>query len=146
MHVLYRISNQPPRIGYDLDFEPIWQYNCPTYNCRLREIGGRDMLARPTQIVRHRGDAAGGESPLIEHLADEHVLKSVYRKEGWNDLSIRAVGSRMIHRLNGVTMVDCSDEDERNRRLGGGIRFKIFLYYGPWVEARFRNIRLRDLV
>jgi Protein kinase domain/Domain of Unknown Function (DUF1080) len=141
--VRYRISGGPPEVSYDLDFEPIWKYNCG-----LREIGGRDMLARPTQIVRFPAPEAGDtETPrprLIGHLADEQRLRNAYRDGAWNDLLIRASGHRMVHQLNGVTMVDFTDEDAAARRLRGGLALKMLLYYGPWVEARFRHIRIRE--
>jgi hypothetical protein len=53
------------------------------------------------------------------------------------------VGNRLVHELNGTTIVDCTDDDPVSRRLKGGIGLKIMLYYGPWIDARFRHIRLR---
>lgn len=138
--VCYRTSNDLSPISYDLDFEPIWKYNCG-----LREIGGRDMLARPTQIVHYHGSSKDDPSDLKGHLIDEKRLKVIYRQGEWNDLWIRAVGSRLTHVLNGVTIVDFTDADEKWRRLAGGVSLKILLYYGPWVEARFRHLRIQKL-
>lgn len=138
--IRYRIRPGAPSVAYDLDFEPIWKYNCG-----LREIGGRDMLARPTQIVRCSDRSGEKALQLLGHVTDEKSLKQVYRNDAWNDLSIRAVGNRMEHALNGTTIVDCTDDDSVSRRLVGGLGLKIMLYYGPWVEARFRHIRLRAL-
>lgn len=138
--VRYRTRLSQPPVSYDLDFEPIWQYNCG-----LREFGGRDMLARPTQIVRLRGAGENRSIELLGHLGDELTLKNAYKENDWNDLVIRAHGHRLRHVLNGVTIIDCADEDESNRRLRGGISLKILLYYGPWIEARFRHIRIRAL-
>ena len=136
--IRYRIAPGPPPVAYDLDFEPIWKYNCG-----LREIGGRDMLARPTQIVRCSNQSGITDLHLLGHVADEKRLKEAYRDNAWNDLTIRAVGNRLIHALNGTVIVDCTDDDPVSRRLKGGIALKIMLYYGPWIEARFRHIRLR---
>lgn len=138
--VCYRTSNDLSPISYDLDFEPIWKYNCG-----LREIGGRDMLARPTQIVHYHGSSRDDPSDLKGHLIDEKRLKVIYRQGEWNDLWIRAVGNRLTHVLNGVTIVDFTDADEKWRRMEGGVSLKILLYYGPWVEARFRHLRIQKL-
>ena len=138
--VCYRTSNDQPPLAYDLDFEPIWKYNCG-----LREIEGRDMLARPTQIVHYHGSSRDDPSDLKGHLVDEKSLKTIYRQGEWNDLRIRAEGSRLTHMLNGMPIVDFTDADENSRRLAGGISLKILLYYGPWVEARFRQIRIQKL-
>jgi predicted Ser/Thr protein kinase len=135
--VRYRMGAISPVVSYDLDFEPIWKYNCG-----LREIGGRDMLARPTQRVRCVNQAEGQKSMLLGHVTDEKRLKDSYRSDDWNDLVIRAVKNHLVHQLNGVTIVDCIDDDPESRRMSGGIGLKMMLYYGPWIEARFRHIRL----
>ena len=139
--VRYRISNGPAPVSYDLDFEPIWKYNCG-----LREIGGRDMLARPAQITRYRGSAGENVSDLLGHLADEKTLKDAYLNDSWNELTIRAEGNRLVHALNGITIVDCTDDDPLFARLQGNIGLKVLLYYGPWVEAHFRHIRIREIL
>lgn len=139
--VRYRIAGGPPEVSYDLDFEPIWKFNCG-----LREIGGRDMLARPTQIVRYHDSPSGprGAQPqLIGHLGDERRLRQAYRAGRWNELTIRAVGNRLVHALNGFAMMEFTDADPAACRLRGGISLKMLLHYGPWVEARFRHIRLK---
>lgn len=138
--VRYRIGQKPSTVSYDLDFEPIWKYNCG-----LREIGGRDMLARPTQKVRYACEAGSRKPELQGHVTDEESLKQAYRNLGWNDLTIRAVKNRLVHQLNGITIVDCIDDDPDLRRLSGGIGLKMMLYYGPWIEARFRHVRIRAI-
>lgn len=142
--IRYRIPPDRPALAYELDFEPIWKFNCG-----LREINGRDMLARPSQIVHYQStaDGAAGEADrrLVGHLVNEKVLQRVYRDRGWNQLAIRAKGDRLVHELNGVALVDFTDADPMARRLSGGLGLKMMLYYGPSVEARFRHIRLRAL-
>ena len=138
--IRYRIGHSSPPLSYDLDFEPIWKFNGG-----LREFGGREMLARPSQIVRYRDEPGQKGSELLGHLADEERLKRAYRDHAWNDLTIRAAGNRLVHQLNGMTIVDCTDDDRVARRLKGGIGLKALLHYGPWVEARFRHIRLRAI-
>lgn len=138
--IRYRIGKSAIPLSYDLDFEPIWKYNCG-----LRELGGRGMLARPSQIVRYRDDPGRKGPELLGHLADEERLKRSYRNHAWNDLTIRAEGNRLVHKLNDMTIVDCTDDDRAARRLSGGIGLKVLLHYGPWVEARFRHIRLRAI-
>lgn len=135
--IRYRISHGSKPVSYDLDFEPIWKYNCG-----LREFGGRDMLARPSQIVHWREETRQKNLHLQGHLANESQLKRAYREDDWNHLTIRAQGNRLVHILNGVNMVDCVDDHQALRRLEGGIGLKVLLHYGPWVEARFRHLRL----
>ncbi|MGA0846225.1 MAG: protein kinase domain-containing protein [Luteolibacter sp.] len=138
--VRYRIQNQPKLISYDLDFEPIWQYNCG-----LREFGGRGVLARPTQVMYHQGATHPSSSKPSRHLVDELVLKRFYRRYSCNELTIIADGHCLRHRLNGTTLIECHDRDPSSCRLSGGLGLKVLLYYGPWVTARFKDLRIRAL-
>ena len=104
------------------------------------------MLARPAQITRYRGSAGENVSDLLGHLADENTLKDAYLNDSWNELTIRAEGNRLVHALNGITIVDCTDDDPLFARLQGNIGLKVLLYYGPWVEAHFRHIRIREIL
>lgn len=137
--VVYRKDPQrPTKPAYELDLEPNWKRNCG-----LREFGGRDTLARPGQITRME---PGENSPtLLGHSTDESTLKSIYRDGGWNDLAVTARGTRLTHHLNGHLIVDVTDDDPARHHLRGTLALKVFLYYGPKVEARFRHLRLKHL-
>jgi hypothetical protein len=135
--IRYRVGHSSKPVSYDLDFEPIWKYNCG-----LREFGGRDMLARPSQIVHCLEETQQNNPHLLGHLASESQLKRAYREDDWNHLTIRAQGNQLVHILNGMKIVDCVDDHQVLRRLKGGIGLKVLLHYGPWFEARFRHLRL----
>lgn len=62
--------------------------------------------------------------------------------DGWNDMTIKALGPRIIVTLNGVTTVDFT-ETEANQPAGGVIALQ--LHKGPPMEVRFRDMRIRPL-
>lgn len=77
-------------------------------------------------------------------LADGFTGKGekVARLDGWNDMAVKAVGSRMIIKLNGLTTVDFTETDASRPRSGV---IALQLHAGPPMEVRFRDIRIRPL-
>ena len=127
-------------LAYELDFDSNWKFNCG-----LREFDGREMLARPSQITRAVPQPAKNKTELLGHTATETDLKNAYRDRDWNQIIVIARGHRIVQKLNGLKIVDFTDEDHDSRRMIGRLGLKVLLYYGPSVEASFRNLRLRRL-
>ncbi|MGQ9649839.1 MAG: family 16 glycoside hydrolase [Phycisphaerae bacterium] len=78
-------------------------------------------------------------------LADGFAGKGekVARIDGWNDMVVKAVGTRITIKLNGLTTVDFRETDPSRPRSGV---IALQLHAGPPMEVRFRDIRIRPLV
>ncbi len=77
-------------------------------------------------------------------LADGFAGKGekVARIDGWNDMAVKAVGTRITIKLNGLTTADFTETDPN--RPGSGV-IALQLHAGPPMEVRFRDIRIRPL-
>ena len=73
----------------------------------------------------------------------DRVEKSLDRK-GWNRLSIVAIGDRLVHKINGFTVVDVIDR-QTNKSAQRGI-IALQLHAGRPMKVQCRNIRLHQFV
>ena len=121
-----------------LDFEPNWKYNCG-----LRRYPQREIMARPGQIASLEAGAPPRELRVKGHLADEKNLKAAYRHGKWNEIIIRAAGGSFAHWLNRRKMIEYHDIMPQPSMTAGRLGLTVFLYYGPSVQAAFRNLRIR---
>lgn len=64
--------------------------------------------------------------------------------DGWNEMTIRAVGPRITITLNGVTTVDYTEKQPELQPAKGVIALQ--LHAGPPMEVRFRDIRVQPIV
>lgn len=119
--------------GYQADIEA-----GPSYTGILYEEKGRGIVATRGQRVHVRGD---GARELLEPLGDAAELQRSVR-DGWNDYVVRAEGARVVHIVNGVTMIDVVDEAAQAPRRGC---IALQLHAGPPMEVRFRDLRIRPL-
>ena len=69
-------------------------------------------------------------------------VKNAFRQTGWNDVVIIAQGNRLIHKLNGHTMIDATDLSERSPRSG---IIALEVYGAIPTTVQFRDIRLKRL-
>jgi type 1 glutamine amidotransferase len=63
--------------------------------------------------------------------------------DGWNEMTVRAIGPRIVIALNGVTTVDYTEPDPAAQPAGGVIALQ--LHSGEPMEVRFRDIRIQRL-
>jgi serine/threonine protein kinase len=69
-------------------------------------------------------------------------VRDAFKRDGWNDVVIIARGNHIIHKLNGHTLVETTDEYEQRPREGV-IALEV---YGPQpTTVQFRDIRLKKL-
>ncbi len=68
--------------------------------------------------------------------------QKVARLDGWNDMTVKAVGPRITITLNGLQTVEFTETDA-TRPTKGIIALQ--LHKGPPMEVRFRDIRIRPL-
>ena len=138
--VRYRIEvdGSGNETSYHLEFEPSWKYNCG-----LRDLPARQVLARPGQIASPPTDPSQKESTIIGYLADERRLKKAFLANQWNSITIKSRGGSIFHWLNGNKIVEYREDEASTIPVAGRIGLTVFFYYGPSVHAAFRHLRIR---
>jgi hypothetical protein len=122
--------------GYQADMDYRLQFTGQIYEER-----GRGFLAMRGQAV-YVPD--GGRPRVIGNLqqsADE--LKSIIKKDDWNQVHLIARGAMIVQILNGAVTSIVVDDDTTNRMLGGLIGFQ--MHVGDPMKVQFRNIWLKRL-
>ena len=110
----------------------------PDHSGILYDERGRGIVARRGERVRI--DARGVRR--VEVFATEAELQSEIRRDDWNDYVVRAVGPRVVHEINGVTMVDVEDRSAAAARDG---ILALQLHAGPAMTVRFRDLSILPL-
>lgn len=125
------------------------------YECRL-EVGGGNMgiltsrdrmtMISFTQKNVVNGDDRGNDKvkPVGDLLTMQEVSKLI-KKEDWNEIVITAEGNHLTHQINGRTVADLTDDNERKRLTTGTLA--LMLYTGDQRTAfmQYKNIRLKRL-
>ena len=84
-----------------------------------------------------------GKPEVVGSVGDPQKLQDEIRNEEWNEYHATAKGYTFTHKINGVTMAVCTDEDNDKRRAEGLLALQ--LHQGPPMKVQFRNIRLKKL-
>jgi hypothetical protein len=87
-------------------------------------------------------EAPGGKKLLATLVEPEEFTKLV-RLDDWNDVVIRAEGTRIRHWLNGRLILDFTDADPALALTQGVIALQ--LHAGAPMWAEFRDVRLKKL-
>jgi serine/threonine protein kinase len=74
--------------------------------------------------------------------SDPEAVKKAFRQGTWNDVVIIAQGNRVIHKLNGQTIIDATDYNESRPRSG---TVALEVYGLSPTTVQFRDIKLRRL-
>ncbi len=124
--------------GYQADFEAGEKYSGILYGERARGILA--LRGQKTVIGKDR------KPKVVGSVGDPDEIQSKIKKEDWNKYHIIARGNHLVHKINGVTTVDVTDEDEAGakRRAASGI-LALQLHQGPPMKVQFRNIRIKHL-
>jgi hypothetical protein len=78
---------------------------------------------------------------VLESLGDQDSLRSLIRKEDWNDFHLVIKGNRLQHYINGVLMSDVTDEDQVNRAMEGYLGIQV--HVGPPMKVELRDLYLK---
>src|SRR5262249_50321422 len=108
--------------------------------------GGRAILAQRGQKVVVKADEQDRNKPKIEvvgSVGNSAEIQAAIKKEDWNEYEIVAHGHHLLHKINGHTTVDVTDEHEE-RRANSGI-LALQLHAGEPMTVQFKNIRLKRL-
>jgi hypothetical protein len=118
--------------GYQADIDGENVYTGQNYEER-----GRGFLAK-------RGEEAvletGKEPRIVAKIADPDSLKSLIKKEGWNEIRIVVKGNHLRHYINGVLMSDVTDNDTAARKMKGLIGLQV--HAGHPMKVEYRNLRI----
>jgi hypothetical protein len=111
-----------------------------SYTGYLYEERGRGILVkRGTKIVVQ----PDGKKETLAQTADEKdILKSI-KKDDWNEYVIICQGNHVVQKLNGLTTVDLTDNQEGKRALSGLIGLQ--LHAGQPMKVQFKDIYLKEL-
>jgi len=108
----------------------------PPYTGMLYDEGGRGIVAQRGQKVvvndKSKVSVVGKTDPVIQ----EELTK-------WNSIEIRAVGDRLVHRINGKVTVDITDQDTKNQEFEGLLALQI--HAGKPMVIQFRRLQIRNL-
>ena len=116
--------------GNQADLHPSQEYFGMLYG-----EGTRGIVATRGQKV---AITAAGKKQVVGKVGNGEELDG----EQWNDLQIVAVGNRLIHRVNGVTTVDITDNDPKSNPAGV---IGLQLHAGAAMKVEFRNLLIKRL-
>jgi hypothetical protein len=85
-------------------------------------------------------DEARRNRPLASPRPED--LKKALKVDDWNDYEVQAVGNKITMSLNGVRMVEYTEEDAKIPRDG---IIATQIHGGGPMEVRFRNIRIKEI-
>ncbi len=134
--VQYRSEEVSPWVikGYQADFDGAGGWTGTLY-----EEKGRGILAKRGNKVQITAD---GKKAGTEIAKEADILAAV-KQDDWNDYTIIADGNHLIHKVNGVTTIDVTDDEAAKRRMSGLLALQ--LHAGPPMTVQFKNIRLKKL-
>ena len=115
--------------GYQLDIHPK-----PNFVGMLHEEKGRGILALRGSSVRIKP----GNQKQVLGVVDNSAKIDISE---WNEYSILARGSRLIHKINGEITCTAVDEDADKRSLAGVIAIQ--LHYGAPMKIEIKDIILQ---
>ncbi|MFT7632053.1 MAG: putative heme-binding domain-containing protein [Mariniblastus sp.] len=117
--------------GYQADLHPK-----PEFFGMLYAEKWRGIVAKRFQRVVVGAD---GKPEVVGEVGDKN--QKLVDNE-WNELTIIAVGNRQIHRVNGVTTMDLTDNHPEAKRKG---ILALQLHAGAPMTVEFKDIELRHL-
>jgi hypothetical protein len=100
---------------------------------------GRGYLCNVGEKVEIGPD---GKPKVVGSLGDRKAIGATYKKSDWNDYVIIGKGNRVVHYLNGIQTVDCTDNDPKGQALSGLLALQI--HAGPPMVVEFKNVRLKQ--
>jgi len=103
------------------------------------EVGKRGRLC----LAGEKAVWESGSKKVVGQCVSESEYATLFRLNDWNDVVIVAQGNRIKHFLNGLLILDFTDNDP-DLALKSGI-IALQLHAGKPMWAEFKNIKLKDL-
>ena len=108
----------------------------PAYTGMLYDEGGRGVVAQRGQNV-----VVDGESKIqVVGKTGEAVQEDLSK---WTAIEIKAVGNRLVHKINGKITVIITDNDKKNRDDEGIIALQV--HAGSPMKIQFRNVMIKHI-
>ena len=92
------------------------------HNGKLYEERGRGALANIGETVTVHAD---GKKEVVKTDADAVKVSEGIKDNEWFDYAIVAKGNHLVHRINGHTIIDCTDEQKDKAAASGLIAIQI---------------------
>lgn len=124
--------------GYQGDFEAGTTYSGILYD-ESGGAGGRNIMAGRGEKVVWDDQC---KKQVVGSVGKSDEIQAKIKKEDWNDYVILAQDNHLIHKINGVTTVDVTDNCDK--RLNAGI-LALQLHQGDPMTVQFKNIRIKPL-
>ncbi|MDB4439964.1 DUF1080 domain-containing protein [Planctomicrobium sp.] len=124
--------------GYQGDFEAGKTYSGILYGERFRGILAN--RGQKTELVREEGKF---KVNVVGSVGESDEIQKKIKHEDWNHYKITAKGFHFTHEINGVKTIDCTDNDEKERRESGILALQ--LHAGPPMTVQFKNIKLKKI-
>lgn len=86
---------------------------------------------------------ADGQKKVTATLIDQQGYEKLFKLDDWNDVVIVGQGNRILHYLNGMLILDFTDDEPQLALREGIVALQLHAGKPMWVE--FKNIRLNDL-
>lgn len=151
LHVTYRITAGNSGIqyrskdlknfvvgGYQGDFEFGTTYSGILYD-ESGGAGGRGIMAARGEKVVWGEDC---KKQVVGKVGDSKEIQSKIKQGEWNDYVIIAKGKHLVHKINGITTVDVTDECAKGPASG---IVALQLHAGEPMMVEFKSIRLKKL-
>jgi len=124
--------------GYQCDINP-----GPDNYCKLYQERMRGRIAMPGEVVTMDAE---GKKNVTGTVPEPDKVKTAEKKGDWNEVVVIAKGNHLIQKLNGVVIVDLTDNDERpdkGRTMDGLLGLQI--HAGGPMTITFKEIKIKEL-
>ena len=122
--------------GYQADFEAGKKFSGILYE----ERESRGIMAERGQKVVFAED---GKKEVVGSVGNSDEIQAKIKSGEWNEYVISAKGNHLVHKINGLTTVDVTDNDPKNKAEKGVLAFQ--LHVGPPMILELKNVRIKEL-
>jgi len=112
------------------------------------DVGGdkprRDLALRGEKTHLYVNQGGSESIEMIGSLGSAGRLEAAIHPDDWNEVVIRADGTRITHIINGQPMIETNDENTKRQRLSGVLALE---FYGENDQQmiQFKDMKLRRL-
>ncbi len=125
--------------GYQADFEAGTTFSGILYD-EAGVAGGRGIMSARGEKVIWDKDC---KKQVAGSVGKSDEIQAKIKKEDWNEYEVVVQGNHMVHKINGVTTVEVTDECE-SKRLKSGV-LALQLHAGEPMTVQFKDVRIKLL-
>ncbi|MGQ0635869.1 MAG: 3-keto-disaccharide hydrolase [Planctomycetaceae bacterium] len=135
-----RVANSTEVSGYQADVGDIIGWGALYDESRRNAVlASPDPVAVRADLKKINAPIPVADNPPSPDLAK---LTATLKEDGWNSMTIRAVGDHIVIKINDCVAVDYHEQDSKYT-VSGIIGLQV--HSGPATEVRFRNIQIKKL-